>query len=104
MTGNCVIACQRVSFTKTEKQEYEEVRNRIFAELVRIEELENGYRFILHHYEGMLYDVTQWIPLEHKCCPFLIFSLAMYQDEFLRLELSGPVEIKAFLLYELNLS
>ena len=41
------IACQKLCFSNEEKMLYEELRGKIFKELVKIEELEDGYTFVL---------------------------------------------------------
>jgi hypothetical protein len=103
MTQNCEIACQRLSLTPEERKRYEALRAKLFAKLVRTEELEHGFSFVLKHEEILLHDLADWIPLENKCCPFLRFNIVIYQDEYVRLQLTGPKEVKGFLLHELNL-
>jgi hypothetical protein len=76
----------------------------IFNSLVRTEELTNGYEFVLNEDINLLHDLADWLPLEHKCCPFLQFTLTLYKDKFIRLQLTGPEEIKGFLIQELELS
>jgi hypothetical protein len=99
----CEIACQRLSFTNEEKRQYESLREEIFISLLRIEELESGYSFVLKQDSHLLHNLADWIPLEQKCCPFLQFTLSFIEDGQLRLNLIGPVEVKTFLLQELNL-
>jgi hypothetical protein len=101
---NCEIACQRLSFTNEEKRQYESLREEIFIiSLLRIEELELGYSFVLKQENHLLHNLVDWIPLEQKCCPFLQFTLTFIEDGQLKLNLTGPVEVKTFLLHELNL-
>ncbi|WP_175615781.1 hypothetical protein [Piscibacillus halophilus] len=97
------IACQKLCFTNEEKMLYEDLREKIFKELVKIEELEDGYCFVLEGKEQLLPNLFTWIPLEKKCCPFLKFTISIYHDDYLYLKLTGPDEIKQFLLFELNL-
>jgi hypothetical protein len=103
MTQHCEIACQRLSFTQEEQKNYLESRSRVFEHLVRTEELENGYSFVLRKGQSLLHDLADWLPLENKCCPFLQMTLSLYGDEYVRLQLTGPQEVKAFLLHELDL-
>ncbi|PWU70422.1 MULTISPECIES: hypothetical protein [Gracilibacillus] len=97
------IACQKLCFSNEEKMLYEELRGKIFKELVKIEELEDGYTFVLEGKEHLLSDLVIWIPLEKKCCPFLKFTINIYHDDYLYLKLTGPDETKQFLLLELKL-
>lgn len=103
MTQNCEISCQKISFSTEEKIQYEELKRNIFQYHVRTEELPDGYSFVLKDGINLLHYLADWIPLEHKCCPFLKFTLTMYEDEYIRLNLTGPQEVKNFLLHELNL-
>jgi hypothetical protein len=101
---DCEIACQRPSFTNEEKLQYENLREKIFNSLLGIEELEFGYSFVLKQNSNLLHNLVDWIPLEQKCCPFLQFTLTFIEDGQLRLNLTGPIEVKTFLLHELNLA
>ncbi|MFA7468136.1 MAG: hypothetical protein WCY82_07715 [Desulfotomaculaceae bacterium] len=99
------ITCCKLTFSEEEKNHYNELRNKIFNNLVRTDELANGYSFVLSGSErDLLHDLADWIPLEKKCCPFLQFSVLINQDEFVRLQLTGPSEVKNFLLNELELT
>jgi hypothetical protein len=104
MSEKCDIACARLAFTSEEKHKYEVLKGKIFNSLVRTEELTNGYEFVLNEDINLLHDLADWLPLEHKCCPFLQFTLTLYKDKFIRLQLTGPEEIKGFLIQELELS
>jgi len=102
MSHNC--ACCRLTFSEEEKNRYNQLRDKIFNNLVRTEELADGYSFVFSESaRDLLHDLADWIPLEKKCCPFLQFSVLINQDEYVRLQLTGPSEIKNFLLNELEL-
>jgi hypothetical protein len=103
MSEKCKIACARLSFTLEDKKQYETLKERIFKNLVKTEEITDGYSFVLNQESNILYDLAGWLTLEHKCCPFLHFTLVLFQDSFIRLNVTGPKEIKGFLLQELNL-
>jgi hypothetical protein len=103
MSEKCEITCARLSFTPEEKKQYETLREKAFKNLVKMEEITEGYSFVLNQESNLLYHLAGWLPLEHKCCPFLQFTLVLYQDSFIRLNITGPEEIKGFLLQELNL-
>jgi hypothetical protein len=98
------IACQRLCFSKEERQTYDDLKEKIFTGLFKIEELEDGYTFILDGKDHLLADLSIWIPLEKKCCPFIKFTIRIYHDEYVYLDLTGPEEIKQFLLHELELA
>lgn len=104
MSQNCNIACCKLTFSEVEKNHYKQLRDKIFNNLVRTEELADGYSFVFSgSARALLHDLADWIPLEKKCCPFLQFSVLINQDEYVRLQLTGPSDIKNFLLNELEL-
>ncbi|ALS28867.1 hypothetical protein EXW96_25475 [Paenibacillus sp. JMULE4] len=104
MSDQCDIACHRLSFSEEEMSEYEQLRESIFKHLIKIDEQADGYSFIFPNAEGQLLQyLGKWIPFELKCCPFLKIAIAVNHDDNVRLELSGPMGIKDFLLHELQL-
>jgi len=98
------IACCKLTFSEEEQNNYYELRNNIFNNLVRTDELADGYSFVFSGSErDLLHDLADWIPLEKKCCPFLQFSVLINKDEYVRLQITGPSEVKNFLLNELEI-
>lgn len=67
----------------------------------RLVETDIGYR---REFEtvSMLPRVAEWIALEHRCCPFLSFTLQV-DSKRLWLELAGPSGTKDFLKAEFGL-
>lgn len=105
MNESCDIACQRLTFTSEEKKQYEQLRSELFSHLIRIEELTDGYDFLFPaSHSRLLISMAEWIPLELKCCPFLSVAIFIRHDELVHLHLTGPTEVKSFLLEELQLS
>jgi len=105
MSADCGIACSRLTFAPEERRRYEELKRDIFgSRLAGWEELPDGYAFALEPGPELLGRLAEWMPLEHRCCPFLTMRLTAYRpgDERVRLELTGPAEAKAFLLEELG--
>jgi len=103
MHETCGIACARISFTPEEKRLYSQLKEEVFRTLGEIEETADGYAFALGSRAGLLAALAEWIPLEHKCCPFLTATVRVRPGGEVRLELTGPAEIKGFLLEELEL-
>jgi len=105
MDAHCGIACSRLAFAPEERRRYEELKEDIFGKrLAGWEELPGGYAFALEPGSELLVRLAEWMPLEHRCCPFLSMRLTPYHtgDGRVRLELTGPAEAKAFLLQELG--
>ena len=69
---------------------------------MRTDETAMGYRF--EFADDAIYPVlTHWVSLEHRCCPFLNFGIALGPGRA-SLELSGPEGVKEFLRLELGLA
>jgi len=98
------IACHKLTFSSAERRSYDKLVEAIFGRLDEIVELEDGYAFRYPFESGMLQHIAEWIPLELKCCPFLEANVKINASEGIKLTLTGPPEVKQFLLQELRLA
>jgi hypothetical protein len=76
-----VLACNAKAISAAERPRYNELVQKIRLSLRDRRELPDGYAFRLAERFISLGDVAEWIRMERRCCPFLVF----------RLELAGPV-------------
>ncbi|TJY44154.1 hypothetical protein E5161_01800 [Cohnella pontilimi] len=104
MTESCSIACHKLSFSPDESKTYETLREALFRDLINISEQIDGYAFLFPFDAQILKCIADWIPLELKCCPFLRVAISITNDSGITLKLSGPAEVKTFLLQELKLA
>lgn len=90
------IAC---SLTAPELQERSAtILRRVRALALKVEETEEGFAYSFASDESLLADLCTTIQLEHRCCPFLRFSLIVEPgDGPIRLELAGPQGTREFL-------
>jgi hypothetical protein len=87
------------SLTTPELQERSAtILRKIRASALRVEETEAGFVYSFAPDESLLADLCSVIELEHRCCPFLRFSLIVGPAEApIQLELTGPPGTKEFL-------
>jgi len=90
------IACK---LTSTELQlRRAEVLERVKADVIKITELEGGFRYEFPGTQDQVKRLGTLIELEHECCPFLKFQLTVEPgDGSALLELTGPEGTKDFL-------
>jgi len=98
------VSCHKLSFSSKNKQTYDALREAIFNVLIRIEEQHDGHSFHFSYDCSLLHRIAEWIPLELTCCPFLKANVSIDKKEGITLTLSGPLEVKSFLLQELQLA
>jgi hypothetical protein len=91
------LTCNLGAFDADELQRYGRARQAIRAATRETKELEDGYRLGLGAAPETFLTVAEWIVLEHRCCPFLSFSLELKDNSDVSLSVTGPKEVKGFL-------
>jgi hypothetical protein len=85
-----------------ERVQHGALTNGVTASIRALDELPDGYRFILDDSVSIA-DVGAWISLEARCCPFLRFVLDVAAG-VVSLELRGAEGVKEFIRVELGLA
>jgi hypothetical protein len=63
---------------------------------VTVTELPDGYAYSFAATSEALLQVAQLVDLERQCCPFITFKIVVEAaGETMRLEVTGPKEVKA---------
>jgi hypothetical protein len=90
------IAC---SLTAPELQKRSNtILRRVRALALKVDEMEAGFAYSFASDEALLADLCTMIQLEHRCCPFLRFSLIVEPGNGpITLELTGLQGTKEFL-------
>lgn len=80
-----------------------EIKEEIFTEDVKKEELEDGYIFYFDDKGDLADKVLDFLKVEKKCCPFFKFDLSIrpYQGG-LALKVSGGTQVKRFIDYYMS--
>ncbi len=90
-----VIACHYNAIAPDARKTHATTGQTLFASVLDIEELSDGYAFQLPLDPTTLYNATAFIANERLCCPFFTFTLVV--NESLWLRLTGTVEVKEFI-------
>ena len=92
------IACDITSIATAERPRYNELVNRLRLAVRNRSELPDGYAFQLRPDRITLLELGEWMNLERRCCPFLIFQLELKgADGASLLTLRGPAGSKEVL-------
>ena len=91
------LVCNLGAFDASERQRYGQSRQAIRAATRETRELADGYRLHLGAASEDFLTAAEWIVLEHRCCPFLNFTLELTDTSDVWLAVTGPDGIKAFL-------
>ncbi len=94
MPLNPVIACQLNAHTPEQRARHRELLQHIFAHKLKLHEQTHGYIFTFKAELSLALQITEYIMLEHLCCPFLALTLHLEPDLGLQLEIKGSVEAK----------
>ena len=89
-----VIACHYNAIAPDARKTHATTGQTLFASVLDIEELSDGYGFQLPLDTTTLYKATDFIANERLCCPFFTFTLVV--NESLWLRLTGTDEVKTF--------
>lgn len=94
-----VLACDLSAIAPAEREPHEQRGRELFAAVVEVQELPDGYTFRLP--VEMLRSAAEWIANERLCCPFFIFTLKVAaQSAALWAALTGNEDVKAFIPVE----
>jgi hypothetical protein len=93
------IACDMSALSPSERRRYDDLRSRITGSVTQTISTKSSVRLRLDP-SVPLPDITEWITMEHRCCPFLNVTMAVQADDTLWVELGGSAVIKAFVQAE----
>jgi hypothetical protein len=98
---NATFFCDMKAMSKTERERYVELREKLEGAVDETQESESGYAFRLRSEAVSLLEVAEWVEKERKCCPFFDFEIAAERGGGpVRLKISGVEGVKAFLRME----
>ena len=91
-------ACNIGALSAEQRKKHSESTVRLFSTVKNLQEETNGYAFQLPSDSTTFQEVSEWIDLERKCCPFMDFSLTIGDEKKpLTLRISGAGQVKEFL-------
>jgi hypothetical protein len=91
-------ACIISALSAEQRKKHSASTVKLFSEVTKLEEESNGYSFQLPADSATLQEVSEWIDLERKCCPFMNFSLTVGDEKKpMTLRINGDENTKEFL-------
>ena len=97
---NPVIACDLTAIDATERDQHILSAEKLFASVMEVQELADGYTFRLPAESLTLRSAADFIANERLCCPFFDFTLKVGAQSGLWLSLTGSAEVKQFVRAE----
>lgn len=103
MNTSTPLACNMGIFTPVQREAHILNTTQLMQGIQRIQEIENGYAFLLPNESKVIAKITEFISNERLCCPFLTFTLKVdSNDQPVTLALTGPTGTQEFLREEFH--
>ena len=97
-------ACDMKALTAEQRRRHQKLSRDLGSAAVAHRELPDGYTFQISSAQMPVMDVTEWITLERKCCPFFHFRLEVKgTDDIVGLSLEGAEGVKKFIEMEMHI-
>jgi hypothetical protein len=94
-------ACDLRALTSAEREDQVHVASRLLESLLETRELADGYAFEFDSRRISFTEITRWIDLERRCCPFFDFHLELRRNNGpITVRLTGRDGVKAFIRTE----
>jgi hypothetical protein len=96
--------CNMSALTSSDREQYDQLRRKLEAARIEIQELPDGYAFRLRSELVTVMEVAEWVSYESKCCPFFEFEILPERNNGpLWLKLKGQDGIKPFIRAEFGM-
>ena len=69
------LVCNMNVFTPAERDKHISSTSQLYQSVRSVHEVENGYEFAFPYESEMIIALGKFISNEHRCCPFLEFTL-----------------------------
>ena len=93
--------CNLKALTPEERTHLRQLGDKLKATRTKVVEMGNGYEFQFSPKDVTLAELTNWVRMESKCCPFFDFHIDLENEgTLLCLRLTGEEGIKQFIRNE----
>jgi hypothetical protein len=90
-----VCICNLNAFSTIERARYTDLVEQLRSAVIETRELADGFEFRISGERLSPRGIVEWIMLERKCCPFIVFDLRFEADQgSVWLALSGGTGVK----------
>jgi hypothetical protein len=101
-TGNeKTLSCKLTSPELRKRKE--QVIAKLKKQVIEKQALTNGFKYKFKGTDELLDEITSFIKSERQCCDFFNFNIAVNNDSFIWLEISGQDGAKEFITSELEM-
>ena len=97
-------ACRANALDRAQRQRQHALLDTVRRTIVAKDELPDGLALSFRGDAAFFVQLTEWISLERRCCPFLAFALEWKQDESMTVRLTGQPGVKAFIAAEMGIA
>ncbi|HKY54821.1 MAG TPA: hypothetical protein VJM08_10970 [Anaerolineales bacterium] len=103
-SGQTALVCNLTALNAEQRERHQAVLKQLGQASQEVKEVAKGYAFRFLAEIAVLLLLAEFIYLEHRCCPFLEFTLEIKTERGPAwLTVTGPEEVKEFLRAELSL-
>ena len=92
------IACNLKALTAQQRKQLEQIGEHVISAISSSRELNDGYAFRVDPAKASLMDVTRWLDLWRRCCPFYEFRIDFHAaDATVWLSVEGRPGVKEYI-------
>jgi hypothetical protein len=92
------IACNQKALTPQQRKQLEQIAEHVIAAINASHDLNDGYAFRIDPAKASLMDVTRWLDLWRRCCPFYEFRIDFHgADSTVWLSVEGRPGVKEYI-------
>ena len=90
------IACNLSAFTPEERERHSFLAQLLRSAVSGVRGLADGYEVTLESPSAIVSELSEFLSLEGRCCPFLVFDVSHGEDHS-SVRITGPTGTKEFL-------
>jgi hypothetical protein len=92
------IACNLKALTPQQRKQLGQIGEHVISAITASRDLNDGYAFRIDPLKASLMDVTRWLDLWRRCCPFYEFHIDFHAaDATLWLSVEGRPGVKEYI-------
>src|SRR5215469_10816582 len=92
------IACNLKALTPQQRKQLQQIGEHVISAMTASRDLNDGYAFRIDPAKASLMDVTRWLDLWRRCCPFYEFRIDFHAaDATIWLSVEGRLGVKEYI-------
>jgi hypothetical protein len=96
------LACRINALNPTQQAKHQTILKQILSIKHEVKEISAGYEINFPYDPSLFLKISEWIHLEHLCCPFFTFNIQL-QREKVQLSITGSDQVKRLLREQIQL-